>query len=336
TATTEEEDISLEIQLQIIENFFEKNTNWLLIKFLNYRAKDDEFTYDKRKEHLLYKSVLSLLSKDYAQAQKYLSSFEAYAIAITQLDAYVPTSYQTSCHVMNEKTSEVVNIFWNSIDKKLCDSKIEHVETNYDLGIATEVTQQMETYIKSSTTRVTKRFSNSCQTNPLKHLAQVSTCYYYRRDYSESISNSSEEEDHVDDETHKRSKRKVGNDSEGLQESMEDDLYFVSEHVPCFGLDFNEVLNHHVNREILEIYNNAKQCDPIKMGVINLEDIKKNQTRPFKVISEIFKKDFRNNDINSKVKMMLREIGDISDISDAKDFLSKYIQELLSFNFDTA
>ena len=72
---TEEEDMSLEIQLTI-ENFFKKNTNWSLIKFLNYRARDDEFTYNKRKEHLLYKSVLSLLSKDHAQAQKYLSSFE--------------------------------------------------------------------------------------------------------------------------------------------------------------------------------------------------------------------------------------------------------------------
>ncbi|CAB4391983.1 unnamed protein product [Rhizophagus irregularis] len=108
-----------------------------------------------------------------------------------------------------------------------------------------------------------------------------------RRDYSESIFNSSEEEVHVDDETHKISKRKVGNDSEGLQESTEDDLYFVSEHVPCFGLDFNEGLNQRVNREILEIYNNAEQCDPIKMGVINLEDFKKNRTRAFKVISEM-------------------------------------------------
>ncbi|CAG8473246.1 17506_t:CDS:2 [Acaulospora colombiana] len=76
------------------------------------------------------------------------------------------------------------------------------------------------------------------------------------REYSESISNSSEE-DHVDDETHKRSKRKFGGYSEGLQESTED-VYVVSEHVPCFGLNFNEDLNH-INREILEIYNDAEQ-----------------------------------------------------------------------------
>ncbi len=65
TTITEKKDMSLETQLQIIENLFKKNTNWSLIKFLNYRAKDKEFTYNKRKEYLLYKSVLSLLSKNY-------------------------------------------------------------------------------------------------------------------------------------------------------------------------------------------------------------------------------------------------------------------------------
>ncbi|CAB4404985.1 unnamed protein product [Rhizophagus irregularis] len=61
-----------------------------------------------------------------------------------------------------------------------------------------------------------------------------------RSDYSESISNSSEEEVYVDDEIHKILKKKIGNDSKGLQESMEDDLYFISEHILYFGLDFNE------------------------------------------------------------------------------------------------
>jgi len=36
----------------------------------------------------------------------------------------------------------------------------------------------MKTYIKSTTTRVIKHFSNYHQTNPLKYLAQVSICYY--------------------------------------------------------------------------------------------------------------------------------------------------------------
>ncbi len=72
------------------------------------------------------------------------------------------------------------------------------------------------------------------------------------------------------------------------------------------------------------------------MGVINLEDFKKNRTRAFKVISEMFKKDFRDNDVDSKIKTMLREIGDVSDVSGAKGFVSKYIQELTSFNFGIA
>lgn len=59
-----------------------------------------------------------------------------------------------------------------------------------------------------------------------------------KADYSESISNLFEEEVYVD---YKILKKKIGNDSEDLQESMENDLYFISEHVPYFGLDFNEV-----------------------------------------------------------------------------------------------
>ena len=39
-------------------------------------------------------------------------------------------------------------------------------------------------------------------------------------------------------------------------------------------------------------------------------------TRAFKVISEMF-------NVDSKMKTMLREIGDVSDISDAKDFVSR-------------
>ncbi|CAG8457763.1 15364_t:CDS:2, partial [Racocetra fulgida] len=65
---------------------------------------------------------------------------------------------------------------------------------------------------------------------------------------------------------------------------------------------------------------------------------RKNQTRPFKVISEMFKKDFRrcaDDYINSEVKTMLIEIGNISDVSAAKSFVSKY-KELESFDFDLA
>ncbi|RIB20886.1 hypothetical protein C2G38_2034869 [Gigaspora rosea] len=68
--------------------------------------------------------------------------------------------------------------------------------------------------------------------------------------------------------------------------------------------------------------------DPIKMGVINLEDPKKNQTRPFKVISEMFKKDFRrcaDDNINSEQKLLdqynqihklLKEVGKEDDIKE--------------------
>ncbi|CAG8811369.1 35313_t:CDS:2, partial [Racocetra persica] len=122
------------------------------------------------------------------------------------------------------------------------------------------------------------------------------------------------------------------------QEELEDGSSFASEDVPCFGLGYNDGLNYHFNREILEIYNNAEQCDPIKMGVINLEDPRKNQTRPFKLISEMFKKDFRrcaDDYINSEVKTMLIEIRNISDVSAAQSFVSKY-KELESFEFDMA
>ncbi|CAG8723911.1 23040_t:CDS:2, partial [Gigaspora rosea] len=67
------------------------------------------------------------------------------------------------------------------------------------------------------------------------------------------------------------------------------------------------------------------------MGVINLEDPKKNQTRPFKVISEMFKKDFRrcaDDNINSEVKTMMIEIGNISDVSAAKSFIHKLLKEV--------
>ncbi|CAG8546918.1 4817_t:CDS:2 [Ambispora gerdemannii] len=68
--------MSLESQQQVLENFFKNNTDWSLIKFLKYRAEGDDFTYDRRKEHMLYKAVLTLLTKEHAQAIKYLSNFE--------------------------------------------------------------------------------------------------------------------------------------------------------------------------------------------------------------------------------------------------------------------
>ena len=65
-----------ESQLQAIEHFFKNDMDWSLIKFLKYRAQDDNFTYDKRNEHMLYRVALNLLSKEHSQARQYLTDFE--------------------------------------------------------------------------------------------------------------------------------------------------------------------------------------------------------------------------------------------------------------------
>ncbi|CAG8696235.1 1462_t:CDS:2, partial [Cetraspora pellucida] len=152
--------MSLELQQQVLENFFKNNTDWSLIKFLKYR---DDFTYDKRKEHMLYKAWVQGLEYISVprQLRDVLTNHQTYVIAITQLDAYVPTGCQTMCHVMNEKSSASVENFWMSIDKKL-------IETDYDLTLADEVTQQMKTYARSTTTRVIKRLLDSRETSSPK------------------------------------------------------------------------------------------------------------------------------------------------------------------------
>ncbi|CAI2195169.1 1940_t:CDS:2 [Funneliformis geosporum] len=90
---------------ETIEQFFMSSSTWSLFSFLQYREGVDDFTYDKVKEHMLYKSALNLLSKDHDQARKCLLNFETSlnrlrVIAITQLDGFVPTGCQTSCYVM--------------------------------------------------------------------------------------------------------------------------------------------------------------------------------------------------------------------------------------------
>ncbi|RGB28982.1 hypothetical protein C1646_672811 [Rhizophagus diaphanus] len=129
---------------QAIESFFKNNSTWSLSRFLQYRNEAEDYTYDKRQEHKTYKKALVALSEDpsYAQqAQICLSGFE------------------------NEKSSTSIENFWISIDKKLATKKLERIEDHYDLTIADEVTQQMTTYIRSTTTRVTERFLNSCETS---------------------------------------------------------------------------------------------------------------------------------------------------------------------------
>ncbi|RIA85928.1 hypothetical protein C1645_741215 [Glomus cerebriforme] len=60
-----------------------------------------------------------------------------------------------------EKSSVSVDNFWMSVDKKLNNEKMERIKTDYDLTLADEVSQQMSTYVRSTTTRVTKRFLDS-------------------------------------------------------------------------------------------------------------------------------------------------------------------------------
>ncbi|CAG8610298.1 14263_t:CDS:2, partial [Funneliformis caledonium] len=124
---------------ETIEQFFKSSSTWSLFSFLQYREGVDDFTYDKVKEHMLYKSALNLLSKDHDQARKCLLNFEPAefawrvrvefvfpqaslnrlrVIAITQLDGFVPTGCQTSCYVMNERSSGNVHNFWTTIEKK--------------------------------------------------------------------------------------------------------------------------------------------------------------------------------------------------------------------------
>ncbi|CAG8685606.1 4371_t:CDS:2 [Rhizophagus irregularis] len=49
---------------------------------------------------------------------KDLNTFRLRVIAITQLDGFVPTGCQTSCYVMNERSSGNVLNFWTTISKK--------------------------------------------------------------------------------------------------------------------------------------------------------------------------------------------------------------------------
>ena len=66
---------------EVIERFFKNNPTWSLFRFLQYRNGAEDFTYDKRQEHKMYKKALDvlLLSKDHSyaqQAQACLSWFE--------------------------------------------------------------------------------------------------------------------------------------------------------------------------------------------------------------------------------------------------------------------
>ncbi|CAG8641443.1 13586_t:CDS:2 [Dentiscutata heterogama] len=96
---------------ETIEQFFKSSSTWSLFSFLKYRECVDDFTYDKVKEHMLYKSALNLLSKDHDQARKCLLNFEPAEFALAgESGVRLPSG--------NERSSEKVLNFWTTIEKK--------------------------------------------------------------------------------------------------------------------------------------------------------------------------------------------------------------------------
>ncbi|GES77813.1 hypothetical protein GLOIN_2v1660456 [Rhizophagus clarus] len=59
----------------IIKEFFNQNNNWSLLKFPKYRETTNDFTYEKDREHMLYRKSLDLLSKN-DKAQSYIQNFK--------------------------------------------------------------------------------------------------------------------------------------------------------------------------------------------------------------------------------------------------------------------
>ncbi|EXX66181.1 hypothetical protein RirG_126270 [Rhizophagus irregularis DAOM 197198w] len=86
-------------------DFFENNSTWSLLKFLHYRMGTKSFTYEKDKEHMLYRSTLISLSNE--RARTCLLAFE------------------------KEKTSQSVESFWNGIEKNRLNDNIEKRSLEY-------------------------------------------------------------------------------------------------------------------------------------------------------------------------------------------------------------
>ncbi|CAG8469247.1 24200_t:CDS:2 [Gigaspora margarita] len=147
----------LEVQ-EALEHFFKNATNYSLINFLNFRAEAYDFTYNKRREHLLYKKSLEILAINDDLARTYLSDF-----AVQELE-YIPVPGQLRDVLTTPDTRNHL--------KKYNNDKIEDIEADYELTVAAEVSQQMKTYIRSTTARITNRFSESA--SPSKRLSQVS------------------------------------------------------------------------------------------------------------------------------------------------------------------
>lgn len=52
---------------QEAKDFFKNNSTWSLLKLLQYRERTESFTYEKDKEHMFYKSLLTMISDEQAQ-----------------------------------------------------------------------------------------------------------------------------------------------------------------------------------------------------------------------------------------------------------------------------
>ncbi|CAG8605456.1 237_t:CDS:2, partial [Scutellospora calospora] len=136
--------------MEEMTDFFKKTrSNWSLIDFLQYRRKQEDFSYDKTKEHSDYKKALETLigCVDYTnKAKKWLDTFE------------------------NERSSKSVNKFWMTVNEELIDSKIKNEENEYDLTLTTNVNKQMGTYVNATTSRLTKRFLECAEESPPKRV----------------------------------------------------------------------------------------------------------------------------------------------------------------------
>ncbi|CAG8743856.1 6792_t:CDS:10, partial [Gigaspora margarita] len=94
---------------QEAKDFFKNNSTWSLLKFLQYRERTESFTYEKDKEHMFYKSLLTMISDE--QAQLCLLNFE------------------------REKISKSVDSFWSEIEKKHLKDNIEKGSLGYIIDI---------------------------------------------------------------------------------------------------------------------------------------------------------------------------------------------------------
>ncbi|CAG8559466.1 17256_t:CDS:10, partial [Dentiscutata heterogama] len=136
---------------QEVKDFFKNNSTWSLLKFLQYRERTESFTYEKDKEHMFYKSALTMISDE--QAQLCLLNFEVKYMrcVIPQPAGFVlagergvrlPSALlnilHVSCHDAigwREKISQSVDNFWSEIEKKHLKDNIEKGSLGYIIDV---------------------------------------------------------------------------------------------------------------------------------------------------------------------------------------------------------